>query len=179
MLYLLLVYAAMRYLKAVWRRDFEGTEAALTPESIIGTDSDWQADAWPTDCSQGIPQGDASSLPVDRSMQQPRHEQSEHNIHELFSDVRDLKQKLYGSDANTTIKGERDLATAAAEIDRSGIALSKLLLVVDIRTNRPVTKCIALMQEHSRQAQSVMPIQTSFTGMPASKCFRHWSHAAC
>lgn len=107
----------MQYLKAARQREADLADTALTPESIIGTNSEWQ-EAWPIDYGQGIPQGDASSLPVDRSMQQPRDHTWEHNTDALFNNIRDLKQKLYGTDANVTIRGKRDLATAAAEIDR-------------------------------------------------------------
>lgn len=115
--YLLLAYAATQYLKAAHQREADLADIALTPESIIGTSSEWQ-EVWPIDYGQGIPQGDASSLPVDRSMQQPRDHTLEHNTDALFNSIRDLKQRLYGTDANVTIRGKRDLATAAAEIDR-------------------------------------------------------------
>ena len=115
--YLLLAHAAMQYLRAAGEREADLADTALTPESIIGTNSEWQ-EAWPTDYGQGIPQGDASSLPVDRSMQQPRDHTLEHNTDALFNNIRDLKQRLYGTDANVTVRGKRDLATAAAEIDR-------------------------------------------------------------
>lgn len=116
--HLLLAYAAMQYLKAARQRETELLETALTPESIVGRNSDWQ-EAWPTDYGQGIPHGDASSLPVDRSVQQPRDQTMEHDINALFSNIRGLKRRLYGSDADIAIKGKRDIATAAAEIDRS------------------------------------------------------------
>lgn len=115
--YLLLAHAAVQYLKAARQREADQADTALKPESIVGTSSEWQ-EAWPIDYGQGIPQGDASSLPVDRSMQQPRDHTLEHNTDALFDNIRDLKQRLYGTDANVTIRGKRDLATAAAEIDR-------------------------------------------------------------
>lgn len=120
--HLLLAYAAMQYLKAARQRETELLETALTPESIVGRNSDWQ-EAWPTDYGQGIPHGDASSLPVDRSVQQPRDQTMEHDINALFSNIRGLKRRLYGSDADIAIKGKRDIATAAAEIDRLCSAL--------------------------------------------------------
>ena len=115
-LYLLISHAAMQYLKAARQREADLVDAALTPESIIGTSSDWQ-ETWPTDHGQGIPQGDASSLPVDRSMQQPRDHTLEHDTEALFDNIRNLKQRLYGTNADVTIQGKQDLATAAAEID--------------------------------------------------------------
>ena len=110
----------MQYLSSVRRQQAELQETALTPESIIGEAAVMQQEqAWPVDYGQGIPQGDASSLPVDRSMQQPRHEASKHqSTEDLFRNIHDLKQKLYGGNTDVTIKGQRDLATAAAEIDR-------------------------------------------------------------
>lgn len=116
--YLLLAYAAMQYLKAARQRQAEMADTALTPESIISTNSDWQ-EAWPTDHGQGVPQGDASSLPADRSMQQPRDQTMKNDLDVLFSNIRGLKRRLYGSDADIATNGKRDLATAAAEIDRS------------------------------------------------------------
>ena len=98
--YLLLAHAAVQYLKAARQKQADQlADTALTPESIIGTSSDWQ-EAWPIDYGQGIPQGDASSLPVDRSMQQPRDHTLEHNTDALFNNICDLKQRLYGTDAN-------------------------------------------------------------------------------
>ncbi|KAL3140284.1 hypothetical protein ABBQ38_004552 [Trebouxia sp. C0009 RCD-2024] len=120
--YLLLALAAMQYLKATRQRHAAMVETALTPESIIGTNSDWQ-EAWPTDHGQGVPQGDASSLPVDRSMQQPRDQTMKYDVDVLFSNICGLKRRLYGSDADITISGKRDLATAAVEIDRLCSAL--------------------------------------------------------
>ena len=115
--YLLVAYAAMQYLKAARQWEADLADTALTPDSIIGTTSDWQ-EAWPADHGQGVPQGDASSLPVDRSMQQPRDHTLKREIDALFKHIRDLKQRLYGTNADVTIEGKRDLATAAAEIDR-------------------------------------------------------------
>lgn len=115
--YLLLSHAAMQYLKAARQREADLADTALTPESIIGASSDWQ-ETWPTDHGQGVPQGDASSLPVDRSMQQPRDHMLERDTDALFDNIRDLSQRLYGTDTVVTIQGKRDLATAAAEIDR-------------------------------------------------------------
>ena len=115
--YLLLAHAAVQYLKAVRQREADLADTALTPESIIGTTSDWQ-EAWPTDNGQGVPQGDASSLPVDRSMQQPRDHIFEEDTDSLFSNICVLKKRLYGGDADVSTKGKHDLATAAAEIDR-------------------------------------------------------------
>ena len=117
--YLLLAYAALQYLKAAHQREADLVDTALTPESIIGTTSAWQ-EVWPTDHGQGVPQGDASSLPVDRSMQQPRDETMKNDINALFSNIHGLKRRLYGSDADVAVKGKQDLATAAVEIDRSG-----------------------------------------------------------
>ena len=115
--YLPLAHAAMQYLKAARQWEAGLADTALTPESIIGTNSDWQ-EAWPTDYSQGVPQGDASSLPVDRSMQQPRDHTLERDTDALFNNICNLKRRLYGTDADVTIQGKRDLATAASEIDR-------------------------------------------------------------
>ena len=115
--YLPLAHAAMQYLKAARQREADLADTALTPESIIGTSSDWQ-EAWPTDYGQGVPQGDASSLPVDRSMQQPRDHTLERDTNALFNNIRDLKQRLYGTDADVAIQGKPDFATVAAEIDR-------------------------------------------------------------
>ena len=116
-LYLLGTYTAVQYLKVVRQREADLADIALTPESITGS-TDWQSQAWPTDHGQGIPQGDASSLPVDRSMQQPRDRDMEQDIAALFTSVQDLKQKLYGHNAASKIRGKHDLATAAAEVDR-------------------------------------------------------------
>ena len=117
-LYLLVAYGAIQYLKAARQRQAELTDAALTPESIIGTSSEWQSEASTADQGQGVPQGDASSLPVNRSMQQPREQELKYDTDALFSNIQDIQQKLYGSEAAGEIQGKRDLATAAAEIDR-------------------------------------------------------------
>ena len=107
----------MQYLKAARQREADLADTALTPESNLGTSSEGQ-EAWPTDHGQGVPQGDASSLPVDRSMQQPRDHTLKHDTAALFKNICHLKQRLYGTDADVTTEGKLDLATAAAEIDR-------------------------------------------------------------
>jgi len=120
-LFLGLAFASVQYLDSEQRRKAELEATALTPESIIGEAAvmQQQDQAWPVDYGQGIPQEDASSLPVDRTMQQPRGENLQRQgTEDLFRSIRDLKQKLYGSNADVTIKGQRDLATAAAEVDR-------------------------------------------------------------
>ncbi len=120
-LFLGLAFASVQYLNTERRRKAELEATALTPESIIGEAAvmQQQDQAWPVDFGQGIPQEDASSLPVDRTMQQPRGENFQRQgTEDLFRSIRDLKQKLYGSNADVTIKGQRDLATAAAEVDR-------------------------------------------------------------
>ena len=119
-LFLAVTYASVQYLCAARRHQADLEETALTPEPIIGEAAVMQQkEAWPVDHGQGVPQGDASSLPVDRSMQQPRKPSfKHHSMEDLFRNIHDLKQKLYGSNADVTVKGQRDLATAAAEIDR-------------------------------------------------------------
>ena len=120
-LFLGLAFASVQYLNTERCRKAELEATALTPESIIGEAAvtQQQDQAWPADFGQGIPQEDASSLPVDRTMQQPRGENFQRQgTEDIFRSIRDLKQKLYGSNADLTIKGQRDLATAAAEVDR-------------------------------------------------------------
>jgi len=124
-----LAFASLQYLSAARRRQADLDESALTPESIIGEAAvQQQSQAWPVDYGQGIPQGDASSLPVDRTMQQPRDQELKHQgTEDLFRSIHDLKQRLYGSNADVTIKGQRNLATASAEIDRQVSRLSMRL----------------------------------------------------
>ena len=120
-LFLALTYASVLYLSNQRRRQAEREQEMLTPESIIGHTPDVQQ-AWAADRRESTPQGDASSLPVDRSMQQPadvRHQDfKQEDVQDIFRSIHNLKQRLYGSNADVTIKGQRDLATAAAEIDR-------------------------------------------------------------
>lgn len=139
-LFLAVTYASVQYLCAARRHQADLEETALTPEPIIGEAAVMQQkEAWPVDHGQGVPQGDASSLPVDRSMQQPRKPSfKHHSMEDLFRNIHDLKQKLYGSNADVTVKGQRDLATAAAEIDRLCSALG-----------------IPATNEHSRTAKSL------------------------
>ena len=105
------------YLTATQQQEAARKEFALTPESIIGNDRSWQQ-SWSARGSD-VPQGDASSLVIDRSMQQPRHSHESPNKHEkLFEHILELKQRLYGPSAQVTIQGPRDLGTATAEINR-------------------------------------------------------------
>lgn len=117
-MYLLLAYAAIQYLKAFRQRQAELADAALTPESIIGSSSEGQREASAAYQGTDVPQGDASSLPVDRTMQQPREQELKYDTDALFSNIQDIQQKLYGNKAGQNTTGKRDLATAAAEIDR-------------------------------------------------------------
>ena len=51
-------------------------------------------------------------------MQQPREQELKYDTDALFSNIQDIQQKLYGNKAGQNTTGKRDLATAAAEIDR-------------------------------------------------------------
>lgn len=114
---LAVIYMSSSYLTSAQQREAARKEFALTPESIIGNDRSWQQ-SWSAR-GPDVPQGDASSLVVDRSMQQPRHDNESPNKHEkLFQHILELKQRLYGSSAQVTIQGPRDLGTATAEINR-------------------------------------------------------------
>ena len=121
-LFLALTFASVQHLATKRRQQLELEDQQLSPQSIIGQVPNAHSHAWPTDDNQGIPQGDASSLPVDRTMQQPSEVRHvgfrQEDVQDIFRSVHDLKQKLYGSNADVTIKGQRDLATAAAEVDR-------------------------------------------------------------
>lgn len=112
---LAVIHCSSKYLIALQQQQAAKREIALTPESIIGDDLSWQR-SW---LSKGpdVPQGDASSLVVDRSMQQPRHA-SPQKHEKLFQHIVEMKQRLYGSNTQVSIQGPQDLATATAEINR-------------------------------------------------------------
>ena len=118
--YLAVVYTIVRYLHTRHQRRADLEEMALTPETILGELAlKQQQQAWPVDHGQDIPQGDASSLPVNRVMQQPRDQGSnQQDMKAIFESIYDLKVKLYGSTADVSIQAQHDLAIAAAEIDR-------------------------------------------------------------
>ncbi|KAL0023656.1 hypothetical protein WJX77_011113 [Trebouxia sp. C0004] len=148
-LFLGLAFASVQYLNSEQRRKAELEATALTPESIIGEAAvmQQQDQAWPVDFGQGIPQDDASSLPVDRTMQQPRGENFQRQgTEDLFRSIRDLKQKLYGNNADVTIKGQRDLATAAAEVDRLCSALGISTTQEGSRTARSLREKLAALR---------------------------------
>lgn len=114
-----LVYSVSKQLTASQQWQAAKREYQLTPESVIGDDLSWQR-AWSPQ-GPSIPQGDASALVVDRSMQQPRvsyqHKSSDKN-EKLFAKILSMKERLYGSNSEISISGPRDLATAAVEINR-------------------------------------------------------------
>lgn len=112
---LALIQCSSKYLAFLQQQQAAQKQNALTPQSIIGDDVSWQR-FWYTK-GPNVPQGDASSLVVDRSMQQPK-QASPQKYEDLFQHILSAKQRLYGSSIQTSIQGPHDLGTATAEINR-------------------------------------------------------------